>query len=264
MGTTPLKGAGPALPPGFRALLLDEVGSTNAVALEQAEAGEAGGLWVVAGRQVSGRGRQGRPWTSEVGNLYSTLLLRDPAPAARLGELPLVVAVAVHDAVADVLPPPARPPLRIKWPNDVLYDGAKICGILIEGVSAPGGRAVAIGIGINCAHHPDAVGYAATDLGALGHPTDPLVLFERLALRMAQRLAAWQGGDFAPIREAWLARARGIGEAIRVRLPAETLHGRFEGLDDKGRLLLRLDTGSLKVISAGDVFFGAAETLGTT
>ncbi|WP_181707078.1 biotin--[acetyl-CoA-carboxylase] ligase [Chthonobacter rhizosphaerae] len=250
--------AAPALPPGYRVLRLDEVGSTNAVALERAEGGEPAGLWVVARRQVAGRGRQGRAWTSEPGNLYSSLLLRDPARPAHLGELPLVVAVAVHDAVADVLPPPARAPLQIKWPNDVLYGGAKICGILVEGAVHREGQVVVVGIGINCRHHPPEAAYATTDLTALGFPTDPPALFERLAARMAARFAEWQGGGFAAIRSAWLARARGVGEPIRVRLPNETLAGRFEALDDSGRLLLRLETGGLRTISAGDVFFGPA------
>lgn len=174
----------------------------------------------------------------------------------RLGELPLVAALAVHDAVSDVLPPPMRTSLEIKWPNDVLFDGAKLCGILIEGTAGREGRAVVIGCGVNCRHHPADAGYAATDLAALGVPTEPLALFERLAARLAGRLAQWQGGPFAVIRDAWLARARGLGQPIRVRLPNATLEGRFEALDPQGRLVLATDDGRREVISAGDVFFG--------
>lgn len=248
--------AEPRLPPGYRALLLPEVGSTNALALDKAREGEAAGLWIVAGRQTAGRGRQGRAWASEPGNLFASLLLRNPAEPARLGELPLVVALAVHDAVADVLPPTARGALEIKWPNDVMLSGAKISGILIEGAAMREGRAVVVGCGINCASHPDGTPYPATNLSAAGHPTEPLALFERLAARLASRLAEWQDGPFATIRDAWLARARGIGKAITVRLPDRTVTGRFEGLDPGGRLVLRGEGGTTEVISAGDVFFG--------
>ncbi|MCM5551799.1 biotin--[acetyl-CoA-carboxylase] ligase [Pleomorphomonas sp. NRK KF1] len=249
------EGSGLVCPAGYTAIHLDAVGSTNAEAFERARQGAASGLWVVARRQTAGRGRRGRIWTSEPGNLYSSLMLRDPIAEARLGELPLVVALAVHDAVAAALPPFARADLAIKWPNDVLYAGAKICGILIEASSTPEGRVVVAGIGINCNHHPDVTLYSATDLAAAGYPTEPEALFALLAAAMARRLAEWQAGEFASLREAWLDRARGIGEAITVRLPTREIAGVFSGLDAEGRLLLRHD-GGLEAISAGDVFFG--------
>ena len=242
-------------PEGYSAIHLKDVGSTNADAFERAAQGAPSGQWVVARRQTAGRGRRGRIWTSETGNLYSSLILRDPIAEARLGELPLVVALAVHDAIASALPPFVRGDLAIKWPNDILYAGAKLCGILIEAATSPEGRVVVIGIGVNCTHHPDVTLYSATDLAAAGYPTEPEALFALLAAAMARRLAEWQAGDFASIREAWLSRARGVGEAITVRLPTREIVGVFSGLDKEGRLLLRHD-GGLEAISAGDVFFG--------
>lgn len=250
-----MEGSGLVCPAGYMAVHLDAVGSTNAEAFERARQGAASGLWIVAGRQTAGRGRRGRIWTSEPGNLYSSLMLRDPIDEARLGELPLVVALAVHDAVASALPPFARADLTLKWPNDILYAGAKLCGILIEAAGTPEGRVVVAGIGVNCAHHPDVALYRATDLAEAGYPTEPEAMFALLAAAMARRLAEWQAGDFAFLRDAWLARAQGIGEAITVRLPAREVTGVFAGLDADGRLLLRLD-GGLEAISAGDVFFG--------
>ncbi len=247
--------AGLVCPEGYAAVHLDAVGSTNAEAFARAGQGVASGLWVVARRQTAGRGRRGRLWTSEPGNLYSSLMLRDPIEEARLGELPLVVALAVHDAVAAALPPLTRGDLAIKWPNDILYGGAKLCGILIEAASQTGGRVVVAGIGINCAHHPADTLYRATDLREAGYPTDPEAMFALLAAAMARRLAEWRTRDFSGLRDAWLARARGIGEAITVRLPAREVVGVFTGLDEDGRLLLRHD-GGLEAISAGDVFFG--------
>lgn len=245
----------PDLPFGYRAHLFDEVGSTNAVAFEAAAAGEPGGLWIVARRQTAGRGRQGRAWVSEPGNLFASLMLRDPAPAPHLGELPLVAAVAVHDAVADVLPPNARPELQLKWPNDLLLGGAKLSGMLIEGASQPEGRVVVVGIGVNCVRHPADTPYPATDLAACGFDVAAGDLFVHLARRIARRLGEWQGGAFASIREAWLARARGIGQPVTVRMPDETVEGILAGLDEGGRLLLRGPAGTLRSISAGDVFF---------
>lgn len=240
-------------PVGYRVEILDEVGSTNAVAFERAEAGAASGLWIVARRQNAGRGRQGRVWASDEGNLYSSLMLRDPAPADRISELPLVVALAVHDAVAAALPPPVRGSLRIKWPNDVLFAGAKLSGILVEGKLGADGRVVVIGIGINCRHHPETALYPATDMATLGSPTTAPELFEILADRLSRRLAEWSRGDFAPLRAAWIARAAGIGAPITVRLPTGERTGIFDGLDDDGRLLLRGD-GRIDAIAAGDVF----------
>lgn len=247
--------AGLVCPEGYTAIHLDDVGSTNADAFERARAGAPSGLWVVARRQTAGRGRRGRVWTSEAGNLYSSLMLREPMPPARIGELPLVVALAVHDAIAAALPPLVRPNLAVKWPNDILYAGAKICGILIEAATLPEGRVVVIGIGINCAHHPDNGLYPATDLAAAGFPTEPEAMFELLAAAMARRLAEWRSTGFADIREAWLNRAKGVGEPIVVRLPDGELSGLFTGLDSDGRLMLR-HAGGLETISAGDVFFG--------
>ena len=123
----------------FRHDALQETSSTNSVCLERARAGDPGNLWVTAERQTGGRGRRGRPWVSEPGNLYASLLLIDPAPMDRIGSLPLAVAVAVHRAVRSVLPLTAEP-AEIKWPNDILIGRKKTCGILIEGEAVPDGR----------------------------------------------------------------------------------------------------------------------------
>ena len=141
--------------PGVRLVAHDTLGSTNAEALARARAGERGPLWVTAARQTAGRGRRGNVWTSEPGNLYASLLLTDPAPPAHLPELCFVVALGVLDAVGEAAPA-LRDRLKLKWPNDLLLDGAKFAGILIEAETIGGVTAVAVGIGVNCAHHPRA------------------------------------------------------------------------------------------------------------
>jgi BirA family transcriptional regulator, biotin operon repressor / biotin---[acetyl-CoA-carboxylase] ligase len=232
---------------------LDTVDSTNAEALRRARAGEHGALWVVAATQTAGRGRRGRAWASPPGNLYASLLLVDPAPPAVAPQLAFVAGLAVHDACA-ALAPGLADALELKWPNDLLCRGAKIAGILIEGEGAAAVVAV-IGIGVNCRRHPDAVEHSATDFAAEGAEVAAPALFEALRRTMATRLVEWdRGAGFAAIRSAWLARAAGLGQAMRARLPEREASGIFEALDEAGRLVLRLPDGRREVITAGEVF----------
>lgn len=241
---------------GIKVLAFATIGSTNAEALARAQAGERGPLFIVAERQSAGRGRRGREWVSEAGNLYASLLLADPAPAVVTPQLCFVSALALHDAVLDACPGLAPLRLKLKWPNDLLLDEAKAAGILVEGTTQAGGAlAVAIGIGANCAHHPAATPYAAIDFSAAGFNLSPAALLVRLGERMSERLLQWNRGEgFAAIRAAWLLRATGLGGAIEVRLPDRTLAGVFEAIDDEGALLLRRADGGREAISAGDVF----------
>ncbi|MEB2846117.1 biotin--[acetyl-CoA-carboxylase] ligase [Endobacterium cereale] len=239
----------------FRHIALDEVGSTNTDALAAARAGDQGLLWITARRQNAGRGRRGRAWTSETGNLYATLLLIDPAPIEGTASLPLAVALAVRNAIAAVMPP-GTPPVEVKWPNDILIERRKTCGILLEAEMLPDGkRALVIGIGINIRHKPDSAPYAVTSLEEHGVTALPEELFAHLYKEMAQVLESWdEGRGIADVTAQWRSVACGIGEKITVNLPNHSISGRFAGIDDKG--LLMLDTGSeLMPIAAGDVFF---------
>jgi BirA family biotin operon repressor/biotin-[acetyl-CoA-carboxylase] ligase len=243
---------------GFRLLVHDTLPSTNTEALALARRGETGPLWVTARQQTAGRGRRGNAWISVPGNFYATLLLCDPAAPENAPELSFVAALAVHDAIVDRAAA-LREKLALKWPNDVLYDGQKLAGILIEGEGAGTGLAVAIGIGVNCMHHPVETAYPATDLAAAGTAVSAEDLFFALSGAMARRLAQWQrGAGFQSIRTDWLDRAMGIGGEMRVRLPNREFFGRAEALDERGRLLLRLSDGTLQTIPAGDVFPVAA------
>src|SRR5262245_48618831 len=145
---------------GVRHVNYDTLGSTNAEALALARAGERGPLWISARTQSAGRGRRRTRWVSPAGNLDATLLLSQPSPPAQAPQLSFVAALAVHDAVA-VCAPQVGPGLKVKWPNDLLVEKAKVAGILIEGESEPA-FAVAIGIGVNCATHPDNTDYPAS------------------------------------------------------------------------------------------------------
>jgi BirA family biotin operon repressor/biotin-[acetyl-CoA-carboxylase] ligase len=238
---------------GMRLVAHEVLGSTNAEALALARNGERGPLWITASRQTAGRGRRGRAWVSEPGNLFVSLLLTARAPPEHWPELSFVAALALHDAVVE-LAPPLKPRLAIKWPNDLLLAGEKFAGILIEGEGGHDG-AVAVGIGINCASHPADTDQPATDLAAAGAQVSPQTLFAALSAKMLGRLAQWNAGEgFATVRADWLARAAGVGEDIRVRLPDREVSGRFEALDETGSLVLRRADGKRETIAAGDVF----------
>jgi BirA family biotin operon repressor/biotin-[acetyl-CoA-carboxylase] ligase len=235
---------------GVRLVSHELLPSSNTEALALARAGERGPLWVTAGRQSAGRGRRGRTWTSEPGNLYASLLLTEPAPPEHWPELSFVAALAIHDTIAD-LAPGARARLAIKWPNDLLLDGAKFAGILTE---AEGSTTVVVGIGINCISHPADTDYPATNLAKSRIKLAPEVLFSELSAKMMGRLAQWnQGEHFATIRTDWLSRAAGLGDDVSVRLAERELSGRFETIDDTGQLVLVEPEGNRYAIAVGDV-----------
>jgi BirA family biotin operon repressor/biotin-[acetyl-CoA-carboxylase] ligase len=247
-----------AISGGYRLDHCGEVGSTNDEAAALARSGDPGRVWVVADAQGKGRGRRGRAWSSPPGNLYSTLLLVDPGPMRIAPQLGFVAGVALHDAVGRATGlAPGR--LRLKWPNDLLCDGAKLAGILVEGSSLPGAGqpprfAAVIGIGVNLSHHPSETPYPATDLASLGIGCRPSDLLPLLADAMAFWVDAWASGvGFPALRRAWLERAGGLGEPILVRRPDGDRRGTFRDLDADGRLLLE-ERGITVPIEAGDVF----------
>ncbi len=192
-----------------------------------ARGGERGPLWITARAQSAGRGRRGRGWISQPGNLYASLLLTDPSPPERAPELSFVAALAVYDAVA-VAAPSLVAKLSLKWPNDLLIGEQKVAGILVEAESSSPCSAV-VGIGVNCAHHPGDTFYPATDLTTAGAALAPTDLLDRVSSSMLARLAQWdRGTGFAQIRADWLARAAGLGQEICLKLADSDRVGRFE------------------------------------
>ena len=237
---------------GVRHKAYETLGSTNAGALALVRAGERGPLWISALSQSAGRGRRNSTWVSPPGNLYATLLLTEPSAPELAPQLSFVTALALHDAVA-ACAPQLGTLMKVKWPNDLLLGLTKFAGILIEGASGPK-FSVAVGIGVNCAAYPKDTAYPATDLASAGAQVIPAQLLAALSVAMQNRLEQWQRGQgFAAIRADWLNRAAGLGEAIQVRLPEREFAGRFEGLDDVGRLLVREAKG-VTTVTAGEVF----------
>jgi BirA family transcriptional regulator, biotin operon repressor / biotin---[acetyl-CoA-carboxylase] ligase len=237
----------------YRLIVRDSVGSTNQEAMRLARDGDPGGLWLVAREQLQGRGRRGRTWSSPPGNLYASLMLIDAAPSEHLPELGFVAGLALLEALRTFFGNDPR--LRIKWPNDILFDGAKLSGILLESSLLPSGRTACVaGFGVNCRSHPARLPYPATDLAAIGAACDaPEDVLPRLSDAMEEMLQVWASGSgFAEIRSRWLKSALGIGQPIRVALGTTTLSGVFETIDSRGRLILR-DGVSTRAIEVGDV-----------
>lgn len=240
---------------GYRLIIRDEVASTMEEARRAAAQGEPGKLWVVARSQNAGRGRHGRQWGSPPGNLYSSLLLRDPCPPALAPQLGFVAGLAVHDAVTAVLGE-AAPRIALKWPNDLLVEGAKTVGLLLEGESRGGRLDVVIGIGVNIASCPTDTPYPATFLRRYRPDVTVEAVLTALSDAWTRRFETWsRPGGFGPTREAWLERAAFLGETITLRLAEGPLSGRFVGLDPTGRLELETQAGR-RLIDAGDLYFG--------
>jgi BirA family biotin operon repressor/biotin-[acetyl-CoA-carboxylase] ligase len=241
------------LPPGYRFIHFAEIDSTNAEALRRAATGEHGPLWLCADRQLEGRGRLGRNWVSERGNLYATLLtVLDIVPKAA-ASLSVTVPLAVLKTFEGLLPAGAR--LELKWPNDVLLEGRKAAGILVESTLQKHSMAVAIGCGLNLRQAPEKTRYGATSLAEHGASVSPQAALERLAAELDRHLKIWSNGEgFAALKPSWLQHAKGLGQRIEINLSGEAAAGLFEGLDDDGSLLLRIGE-AVRAFHAGEVSF---------
>lgn len=240
----------------------ERIDSTNAEARRLADQGERGPLWLWSDEQTGGRGRMGRNWVSQPGNLYATLLFSMAAEPNIATQTSFVAALAVHDMVK-ALRPDVEP--RIKWPNDVLIGGAKVCGILAEMVGTNPTR-VAIGCGVNVAHAPSGTQYPVTYLNSPpladgeGYAVESVV--RELAISLSNRLKLWdEGRSFAAIRQAWSARAVGLGEQVLARLGAQELCGTFVGLAGDGALIMKTADGTATHIHSGEVIFASLEAL---
>jgi len=230
------------------------IGSTNDAAMAHLRSGGAGDHWFVADEQTGGRGRLGRQWSSPKGNLYASLALRDPCPMELGFQLGFVAALAIFDAVSSL--GVAFDALSLKWPNDVLWNGAKLSGVLVEGGTvADGAFGAVIGCGINVTLHPENTPYPATDLTQAGVHATTEHSFAALAKAFRANLDCFDNGQgFSYIRSRWIEHARGIGGPITVRQANDVLEGTFEGLEPQGKLRLAHD-GKVTAIVAGDVFY---------
>jgi BirA family transcriptional regulator, biotin operon repressor / biotin---[acetyl-CoA-carboxylase] ligase len=239
-------------------VVFDAIDSTNAEAARRAAAGDVGPLWIRATEQSAGRGRRGRSWTSDPGNLFITYLGAMARPPAEIALLSFAAALAVADVADHVI---GRPTALLKWPNDVMIVGRKVAGILLESGAASDGRTwVAVGIGINVASAPSDVNQPIVALSAVTGAK--AITLDALEALLRRRLAFWAGclerDGFVQLREAWLARAHGLGGLVVARLGQEEVTGVLRGISADGAMELDVPDKGTRLISAGEVFFGAA------
>jgi BirA family biotin operon repressor/biotin-[acetyl-CoA-carboxylase] ligase len=241
-------------PRGYGRIIREEVGSTLDAART---ADEAVPFWLLAHRQTAARGRRGRPWQMPAGNFAATLLMRRAAPPGDLALRSFAMALALHRALVDAAGPEVEARLALKWPNDVLLDGGKLAGILLE---SDGSGLLAIGVGVNLAAAPGAAEIEADALkavalrGETGVSTAPETFLDLLARHFAEEEARLCRDGFAPLRADWLARATMLGRTITARLPRREIVGTFAGLDDAGNLLLDTAQGQAR-LAAAEIFF---------
>jgi len=238
-----------------RLLHFEAIDSTNAEAHRLAREGERGPLWIIADLQSQGRGRLGRHWVSEPGNLYATFVFTLECTTLTASQIGFVAALAIRDTALALLPR-GFGPIMIKWPNDVQLAGAKFAGILPETVaqSGDGRTTVALGMGLNLAHAPEGTPYPVTSLMRHGARATPRECLDVLDRSLAHWLAVWrEGRGFADIRANWLSYAAGLGQEFRAVINQNEVRGRFADLGDDGAMILTLPDGSLKPIHSGEV-----------
>ena len=241
--------------PTPRILHLTETGSTNADAMRLGLAGEPLPLWVMADVQTGGRGRSGRKWVSQQGNLHASLVFRCMAPLENAGQLSLLAGISVIDAIRATMELAPDTELRIKWPNDILIGFAKAGGILVESTSLREGSGflAILGFGLNLVAAPGAIGRDVTALNRYGFQPESRTLLNALSDRVDFWLDRWNSGsNFGAIREAWIERAGRIGEPITINTTTGQVSATYLGLADNGALLADVG-GTVREINYGDV-----------
>ena len=217
-----------------------------------------GPAWFLGLEQSAGRGRRARPWASPRGNFYGTLLLHPTEPPEVIALRSFAASLALRDAFVSLTGLPGA--FALKWPNDVLLNGGKVAGILLESTGRAGGYDLAIGIGVNLIGAPDASAVEpgavppVSLLGETGLRIAPEVFLDALAPAYARWEAAFVHQGFTALREEWLAHAARLGEVIRARTGTQTREGTFETIDPAGNLILRMSSGPV-AIPAAEVFF---------
>lgn len=244
-----------SLPNGYHLHHLPQVDSTNEEARRMALENSLIPTWIIADVQTAGRGRRGRAWDSSSGNLMTTLYLPHAPEPKQAGQLAFVAGLALETTVRHFIGEGAS--VSLKWPNDVLIDGKKASGILLESTQQdPQRRWLAIGLGLNLATHPQDTPYPATNISAItGKSISNLQALEVLAAAFEGLYQQWKMGGFAPVLQAWRGVAHGIGGPLVARLENQTIEGIFQDIDETGALQLQEPEGVMHVIDAGDVFF---------
>lgn len=237
----------------WRIQTYQEVESTQDMIHEAAAQGLEEGVVVQSMIQLGGKGRRGNEWVSPVGNLYLSLLLRPECLVQEAGQISFVIAVAASAMLDDYIDTDKHKK-TLKWPNDILIDGLKLSGILLEsGMIGSNLDYIVVGMGMNIFAKPE----LATCLNDVAK--EPIYINkvrDNFLEKLEHFYDLWQKKGFAPILELWLNKAHGLGEPITARLPNAEFKGRFKTVQDDGAVVLEMPDGSDKIIHAADVYFG--------
>ncbi len=246
----------------YHLLSYEVLDSTNEEAKRLAGGGAAHGAVIWTKKQTAGKGRMGREWISPEGNLYVSVLLSPECDLPLCSQLSFVAANAVVSTMEPIIPGEGE--TACKWPNDILYDGRKLGGILLESFTMLDNQGndrqwVVVGIGINIDHYPDDVAFPATCLRETGvEIISAKIVLSRFVYNFIHHYDSWCEDGFDPVKKQWVESAYKLGFPIQARVGMEAYTGSFQGIDDLGRLLLQEADGTLRTISAGDVFFDEA------
>lgn len=243
------------MPAGYRLHSIDTIDSTNAEAMRRIAKDARAGDIIWAREQSIGRGRRGRSWHSPPGNLYVTIVVQRP-PDRLVGQLAFVAANGAGEAVRGYLPSPGA--LQNKWPNDLMLDGKKLGGILIEGdTQGHNDNLIAVGLGLNVATKPSEL--KAISLMDIGVEVTVEETLQAVCQCFDRWYKVWRRDGFLPVRETWLAMAYGLGACIDVRFPdGSSIDGLLRGIDQTGALLLEQSDGKTELIATGEVFFASS------
>lgn len=242
----------------YHLLSYDVLDSTSEEAKRLAGGGASHGAVIWAKRQTSGRGRMGREWVSAEGNLFVSVLLSPDCDLATCPQLSFVAAVAAAETLAGIVPEGEE--ITCKWPNDILLNGRKLGGILLESFTTPDlvrdRQWVAVGVGINVDSYPEHVMFPASCLRQAGvEIISAKIVLSRFVFNFIHQYDAWVQSGFKQVQKAWMGRAYKIGHPVEVIVGEKQIDGVFEGIDTAGRLLVRQDSGAITGIAAGDVFY---------
>ena len=241
------------MPINWQIQLYQNVLTTQNYAHDAAKAGDSEGVVVQALSQLGGKGRHGKDWQSPIGNLYLSVLLRPACGVERAGELAFVIAVALSAALDDYIDL-KKHVKTLKWPNDILVDGLKLSGILLESnIKDNALDSIIAGIGVNIFKAPE-LAIGLNDIAE--SPVYVNVVRDDILNKLSYYYELWQEKGFAPIREEWLNGAHGLGEPLTARLPSVSHQGIFKGITEAGSLILEMAEDGEKIIHAAEVHFG--------
>lgn len=240
------------MPIQWRIEQYQKVVSTQNYVFDAVDEGEAEGFVIQALQQQGGKGRHGNQWTSPIGNLYLSILLRPQCDLTQAGQLAFVVAIALSSALDDYID--VRDHIKtLKWPNDVFIDGRKVSGILLESdIRNNQLNAIVLGMGVNIFKAPE-LGVALNDVAK--EPVYINKVRDTILNKLSYYYTMWREKGFAPIREAWLKQAHGLGQPMTARLPQESFKGIFKGIQEDGSLILVNDNHQEQIIHAAEVHF---------